>query len=71
MSPGPHPMRTVPPSQPAPHPRRRRWPVALAVVAMMLAAYAVGLGWFAQRLQADLDKTLHTAPVVEDSQHRG
>jgi hypothetical protein len=58
------------PTNPVSRPRRRRWWIALAVLAAVLALYIVAIGWFAQRLRETLGESVQPAPAIEDRQHR-
>jgi hypothetical protein len=49
--------------------RLRRWLVALAVLLVLLAGYGVMLDRFAQRIGADVQKNMRSAPVVADDKH--
>lgn len=49
---------------------RRRWLLAGAVLALLLAVYAGALIWFTQRLENDMQRSVRDTPVVEDSNHR-
>ena len=50
--------------------RRHRWVIACTVVAVVLAVYAAGIGWFAHQLEDDLARTIQPLPALEDNQHR-
>jgi hypothetical protein len=63
-------MNTVRTSTPLRPSRRRRWVVAAVVIALVLAVYGAGLGWFAQRLRSDLDSTIQPVPTSQDTRHR-
>lgn len=54
---------------PLPYLRRRGW--LLALLALLVAAYFVGVGWVAERLRSDLTRTIQLSPAVQDHQHRG
>jgi len=43
----------------------RRWWRAIAIVALLLLAYAVALAWVTRRLEADVQKSLHPLPAVQ------
>ena len=64
-------MNTVPSPGIEARRRHQRWLIIALVVLAALAAYGVGLGWVAQRLQHDLATTIQPLPVVDDHQHRG
>lgn len=52
--------------QPMSAPRRSRvtrWMIGLALLAVLLTAYGLGLAWFTQRLENDLQKSLRALPV--------
>lgn len=56
----------------APHPARRRtrrWLIAGAAITLLLAAYAAGLRWAAERLATDLTAALRPAET-QDTRHR-
>ena len=57
-------------TDPVPQSRRRRWALAGAALAVLLAVYAGALIWFTNRVQHDMQRSLRDAPVVEDYQHR-
>ena len=63
-------MNTVRTSTPIRPSRRRRWVVATVIVAVVLAVYGAGLGWFAQRLRSDLDAAIQPVPTSQDTRHR-
>jgi len=52
-----------------PH-RRRRWGRTIAVVALLLLAYAVALAWATRRLEADVQRSLHPLPAVQHDDAR-
>lgn len=54
---------------PLPYLRRHGW--LLALLALLVAAYFVGVGWLAEQLRSDLAHTVRLAPAVQDQQHRG
>jgi len=54
----------------SPEIRRRRWTIGLSVGGAFLGVYVLGLVWFANALQADMQGTLQLAPVVQDTAHR-
>ena len=47
----------------------RRWWIAVLLLAGVLVAYAGALTWVTQRLQVDIQKSIH--PAVSISDHRG
>lgn len=53
-------------------PRRRlwRWLIALAVLALLLAGYALALQWFTGRIGDGVEGSIRAAPAVEDTRHR-
>ena len=55
----------------ATHARRRRRTIIASVAAAFLGAYVLGVSWFANQLQADMQRNLQGAPAIEDVQHRG
>jgi len=57
-------------TDPIPQSRRRRWLLAGAVLALLLAVYAGALIWFTQRVENDMQRSVRDAPVVEDYHHR-
>lgn len=46
--------------QPTP---RRRWLTMIAIGAIVLALYAGALGWVNERLQTDIQKSIHAVPA--------
>jgi len=50
--------------------RPRRWPVAVAALAVLLVAYGAGVAWLGARIGDDIEARLPSAPVVEDTRHR-
>lgn len=42
--------------------RRRRWPIALAVLAVAVLAYGLALGWAANRLGDDVARSMRLDP---------
>lgn len=55
----------------ATHARRRRRTIIASVGAAFLGAYVLGVTWFANELQTEMQRNLQGAPAVEDVQHRG
>ena len=53
----------------APATHRRRWCIAAMLVVGVLVVYAGALTWVTQRLQVDIQKSIH--PAVSISDHRG
>lgn len=53
---------------PLPYLRRHGW--LLAILALLVAAYFIGVGWVAGQLRSDLARTIQLAPAVQDHQHR-
>ncbi|MEP6634520.1 MAG: hypothetical protein ABJA62_09955 [Luteimonas sp.] len=51
-------------------PRLRRWLIALAVVLLLLVAYATALEWFAQRIGTDVQRTMHAATSGQEGKRR-
>ncbi len=54
--------------KPAP---RRRWLVILVAIVTVLALYAGALAWVNQRLQTDIQKSIHVPPVVNQDHSAG
>ena len=50
--------------------RRHRWTIIACIAAVGVAAYVLGLGWFANRLADDLSTQINPIPAFEDQQHR-
>ena len=50
--------------------RPRRWPIAVAAGAVLLVGYGAALVWFSTRLGNDIEASMPSAPVVEDTRHR-
>jgi hypothetical protein len=53
----------------APHnarPRLRRWLIAITVVLLLSASYAIALHKIALRIGGDIQDSLRTAPVLDD-----
>ena len=50
--------------------RPRRWPIAVAALAVLLVAYAAGVLWLGTRIGDDIETRMPSAPVVEDNRHR-
>ena len=46
-------------------PQRRRWGRTIIVVSLVLLAYAVALAWATRRLEADVQRSLHPLPAVQ------
>lgn len=60
-------------TQPAPMPRRsraRRWLIGVAILAVLLSAYAVALRWVVQRVDAGVQGSLHAIPAVQHDEPR-
>ncbi len=51
--------------------RRRRWLIALAIGAVLLALYAGALTWVTQRLQTDIEKSIHPLPAAIEDHRAG
>ncbi len=54
--------------KPAP---RRRWLVILIMVITVLALYAGALAWVNQRLQTDIQKSIHVVPADNQDHSAG
>lgn len=50
--------------------RRHRWMIIAFLVAAGVAAYVIGLSWFANQLADDLSTQINPIPAFEDQQHR-
>ena len=50
--------------------RRRRRTVLGAAAATFLGLYVLGVSWFANSLQADMERSLQVAPAIQDVAHR-
>lgn len=50
--------------------RPRRWPIAVAALAVLLVAYGAAVLWFSTRIGDDIQARLPSVPVVEDIHHR-
>ena len=50
---------------------RRRWLVILIVVVTVLALYAGALAWVNQRLQTDIQKSIHVLPADNQDHSAG
>lgn len=50
--------------------RPRRWPIAVAAGAVLLAAYGAALIWFSTHLGDEIQASMQQEPVVEDTRHR-
>lgn len=57
-------------SDSATHARRRRRAIFATVGAGFLGLYVLGVTWFANELQADMQRNLQLAPAVQDVEHR-
>ena len=44
---------------------RRRWLIGAAIVGVLLLAYALAIGWAAQRLETDLQSSIRQLPASE------
>lgn len=51
--------------------RRRHWPWVVAIVALLLLAYAVALAWVTRKLEADVQRSLHPVPAVQEAARPG
>ena len=51
------------PSGPVKQAPRRRWLVVVLVIVTVLALYAGALVWVNQRLQTDIQKSIHVLPA--------
>ena len=50
--------------------RLRRWLVVLGALLVLLTAYVMVVDRFAERLGADMQKSMRTEPGVDDQKHR-
>jgi hypothetical protein len=50
---------------------RRRWLIALAIGVVLLALYAGALTWLTQRLQTDVQKSIHPLPAAIEDHRAG
>lgn len=50
--------------------RRRRRAIIVSAGATFLGLYVLGVGWFANELQTDMQRNLQLAPAVQDVAHR-
>lgn len=50
--------------------RRRRRAILATVGATFLGLYVLGISWFANELQSDMQRNLQLAPAVQDVAHR-
>lgn len=50
--------------------RHRRRAIIATVGATFLGLYVLGVSWFANELQADMQRNLQLAPAVQDVAHR-
>ena len=55
----------------ATHARRRRRTIIASVGAAFLGVYVLGVSWFANELQTEMQRNLQGAPAVVDIEHRG
>jgi len=60
---------SLPPTAPR-RPRLLRWALALAVLLILLAAYALVLQRVATRVESDMRKDVRESPDTQDRQHR-
>lgn len=63
-------------TQPAPPtmPRRsraRRWFIGMAILLVLLSAYAIALRWFVQRVDSGVQDSLHAIPAVQQDEPPG
>ena len=63
-------MHSSPQAEERPAGSKRRWLVWLAVLVVLLAAWAVALLWFTGQVTDGVEQTLNFAPAVEDTRHR-
>jgi hypothetical protein len=54
------------PSSSAPRHRLRRWLIAITVLLVLSACYAIALHRIALRIGGDIQDSLRTAPVLDD-----
>ena len=50
---------------------RRRWLPMVIIGVVVLALYAGALGWVNQRLQTDIQKSIHTVPADNQDHSAG
>lgn len=50
---------------------RRRWLVVVLVIVTVLALYAGALAWVNQRLQTDIQKSIHVLPAANQDHSVG
>lgn len=62
--------RHAPRRDDAGHARRRRRAILATVGAAFLGLYVLGVSWFANELQSDMQRNLQLAPAVQDVAHR-
>ena len=62
--------RTHASSDTAHHARWRRKAIIAAIGAGFLGLYVMGVTWFANELQSDMQRNLQLAPAVQDVAHR-
>jgi ferric-dicitrate binding protein FerR (iron transport regulator) len=60
--------RQAPALRPSPARRRQWWIAALALI-VLLAGYAGALAWVTNRLEIDIQKSIHPAPAVLAADH--
>jgi len=51
----------------APPTRWQRWRWTIAIVALLLLAYAIALAWVTRRLETDVQQSLHPLPAVRQA----
>ena len=66
----PHARHTAVRHDDATHARRRRRTIIATVCAAFLGLYVLGVGWFANELGTDMQRSLQIAPAVQDVEHR-
>lgn len=63
-------MHSSPQPEERPAGSKRRWLAWLAVLVVLLAAWAAALLWFTGQVTDGVEQTLNFAPAVEDTRHR-
>ena len=49
--------------------RQRRWRVGLSIAGLLLVLYVGALAWTTQRLETDIQKSIHALPDAGANQH--
>ena len=60
--------RQTPALKPSPA-RRRHWRIGVLALIALLAGYAGALAWVTNRLEIDVQKSIHPAPAVMVADH--